>query len=269
MLQRRRPPASAYPREEWRARSEGTCTRERDACARPRRQVNRVGSAARPRSRGRAAFPGGTPPSLLPRPTRPRARPPPGPPRQLPAERARRLPGATHSLARRVSPSRQGPDGWLRGPSPLPARAGAVPRALPHSLSPQLRRGGEGLLRVRGPWRWRAAPGLRQRRQRAARQPAAARRRAEPPAQRGGGAGRAAAAGRAGRPSARTGAALRADMLGGRQPGDAPERGAPAARPRPAWPGRGPRRLQPRPPDTRWLLGARGFRAAARGCRGR
>lgn len=107
-----------------------------------------------------------------------------------------------------------------------------------HSLSPQLGRGREKLLRRPGPRRRR--PGLRfpqrlQRGQRTALEPAAARRRAQPPA----GTGRAAAAGRGGRPRARSGAALGANMLGGRQPGDALEGGAPAAQPRPAGPGCG------------------------------
>lgn len=99
----------------------------------------------------------------------------------------------------------------------------------PHSLSPQLRRGRKGLPRVPGPGRWH--PGLSlgqrghrgQRGQRAAREPAAAGPRAEPRAQAGCGTGRAR------RPRARSGATLGANMLGGRQPCDARERGAPGA----------------------------------------
>lgn len=64
--------------------------------------------------------------------------------------------------------------------------------------------------------------------------PAAARSGAEPLAQLGPGAGLPTALGQGGRPGARTGAALGANMLGCRQPGDTRERGAPAAQPRPA-----------------------------------
>lgn len=141
----------------------------------------------------------------------------------------------------------RGPRQLCSGPSspppfsPAPARTPTPPcpashatpqagvlRRPPHSLCPQLPRGGEGPLGVRGPRRW--CPGLRlprrgHRGQRTPREPAAARRRAKPPAQPGRGVGRAAA-GRG------------AHMLGGRRPGDgdgdARQRGEPGPAPRAA-----------------------------------
>lgn len=162
------------------------------------------------------------------------------------ARRIRRCLGRSTCVRRLVPLDGRGPD-QLTSAIQLPCRTNSRPPSTPgtslvgaprhqdrwHSLSPQLGRGREGLLRRPGPRLRR--PGLRfpqrlQRGQRTALEPAAARRRAEPPA----GMGRAAAAGRGGRPRARSGAALGANMLGGRQPGDALEGGAPAAQPRPA-----------------------------------
>lgn len=92
---------------------------------------------------------------------------------------------------------------------------------LAHSLSPQLRLGGQRLLRPPGRGQWRPGLSLWKRGQRAPGEPAALR--AESPDQAG------CWAVRAGRPRACSGAALKANMLGGWQPCDAGEPCAPPA----------------------------------------
>lgn len=158
----------------------------------------------------RGVLPLGSPPSVCSCPD-PNPQPESGRHSRPPA---RSPPSAREPLERSMCPARRSP--FLGGGL---ASLSAPPRGRrPHSLSPQLRAGREGLPRVPGPGRWRQG----QRGQRAAREPGAAGRRAQPPPQAGRGAGRsaAAAAGPGGRPRARASAALGVNMLRSQQPGD-------------------------------------------------